>query len=49
MRLIAIYLEQGQQHGVRLAHAFASSYLAQKQAREGIAERYALFVPDTVT
>jgi hygromycin-B 7''-O-kinase len=44
MRLIAIYLEQGQQHGVRLAHAFASSYLMHKPAREGFAERYALYM-----
>jgi hygromycin-B 7''-O-kinase len=43
-RLIAVYLEQGQQHGVRLAHAFASTYLRQKPAREGFAERYALFM-----
>jgi hygromycin-B 7''-O-kinase len=42
MRLIAIYLEQDQQHGVHLTHAFASTYLAQKPARQGFAERYAL-------
>jgi hygromycin-B 7''-O-kinase len=44
MRLIAVYLEQGQQQGVRLAHAFASTYLRQKPARAGFAERYALFM-----
>nr|AAK40229.1 hypothetical protein [uncultured bacterium] len=44
MRLIAIYLEQGQQHGVRLAQAFASTYLSQIPAREGFRERYGLFM-----
>jgi hygromycin-B 7''-O-kinase len=44
MRLIAVYLEQGQQHGVRLAHAFATTYLTQKPARAGFAERYAFFM-----
>jgi hygromycin-B 7''-O-kinase len=44
MRLIAIYLEQGQQNGVRLAYAFASTYLSQKPARSGFAERYALYM-----
>jgi aminoglycoside phosphotransferase (APT) family kinase protein len=44
MRLIAVYLEQGQQHGVQLAHAFATTYLTQKPAREGFAERYALYM-----
>jgi hypothetical protein len=44
MRLIAIYLEQNQQHGVDLARAFASAYLTQKPARQGFAERYALYM-----
>lgn len=44
MRLIAIYLEQGQYHGVPLARAFATTYLAQKPARTGFAERYALYM-----
>lgn len=44
VRLIAIYLEQGQQRGVQLARAFASTYLTQKPAREGFAERYAFFM-----
>jgi hygromycin-B 7''-O-kinase len=44
MRLIAIYLEQGQQQGVQLAQAFASSYLSQKPVRAGFAERYALYM-----
>jgi hypothetical protein len=44
MRLIAIYLEQNQTHGVQLARAFASAYLTQKPARPGFAERYALYM-----
>jgi hygromycin-B 7''-O-kinase len=44
MRLVAVYLAQGQPLGVRLAHAFASTYLAQKPARPGFAERYALYM-----
>ncbi len=44
MRFIAIYLEQGQQREVRLAQAFANSYLSHKPARAGFAERYALYM-----
>lgn len=44
VRLIAIYLQQGQPRGLPRARAFASTYLAQKPAREGFAERYALFM-----
>jgi hygromycin-B 7''-O-kinase len=44
MRLIAVYLEQDQQQGVHLAHAFASTYLRHKPAPEGFAERYALYM-----
>jgi hygromycin-B 7''-O-kinase len=44
MRLIAIYLEQNEQHGVHLARAFASAYLTQQPARPGFAERYVLYM-----
>lgn len=44
MRLIAIYLGQAQQRGEGLARAFASSYLKQRPARAGFAERYALYM-----
>jgi hypothetical protein len=44
MRLIAVYLGQGQQHSARLAQSFATTYLRQKPAREGFADRYALFM-----
>ena len=44
VRLIAIYLAQGQQHAIRLARAFASAYLTRKPARDGFAERYVLFM-----
>jgi hygromycin-B 7''-O-kinase len=44
MRLIAIYLERDQQHGVELAHTFASRYLAQNRPRQSFRERYAFFV-----
>ena len=44
MRLIAGYLERSQQHGVRLARAFATTYLRHKPPRTGFAERYALYM-----
>jgi hypothetical protein len=44
MRLIAVYLEQGQQRGVPLARAFATMYLGEHTARQGFAEWYALFM-----
>ena len=44
MRLIAIYLEGGQDQDMRLAHAFGTAYLASRPARLGFAERYALFM-----
>ncbi len=44
MRLIAVYLEQGHQRGVPLARAFVTTYLTQKPAGTGFAERYALYM-----
>lgn len=44
MRLIAVYLEQGEPYGLRLAQAFVSAYLSQKPARPGFPERYALYM-----
>lgn len=43
-RLIAIYLGKGQPLGMQLAQAFATTYLAQRPARKGFAERYALYM-----
>lgn len=44
MRLIAIYLDRGQPHDRRLAHAFGTAYLDRRPARPGFAERYTLYM-----
>lgn len=44
MRVIAIYLEEGQQHYVQLAQAFTRAYLTERPARPGFAERYELYM-----
>ncbi|CAN5709837.1 hypothetical protein BH10CHL1_BH10CHL1_28040 [soil metagenome] len=44
MRLIAIYLDEGQHHDTRLAQAFGMAYLDNRLVRPGFAERYKLFM-----
>lgn len=44
MRLISVYLEQRQPHGMQLAHRFTSTYLRKRPARDGFAQRYTLYM-----